>query len=231
MKNRCVSTLPGYFPISPKVASPFTTGIQSLPAADKSQGPVPRLFEKLAKIQTLITSVDFQCSILHHAELLPLRTVLHRLGMMLQSRKCQKTPLQKLTRSTSTVSIMLFIFDIIFGSLEHPELNPASRHDELLRIQQRLISQKLDHEGSFEKAWQVLMVGDEQPSLQLHSRAWPIAETTNILKHLNLTTLDSLSKMLMGFLLPGICGEIGEYGLEKLLQQIHLELDGLSSLS
>lgn len=215
MKHRCVSTFPGYFPTPSKVASPFSNSVQSLPAADKPQGPLPRLFEKLAKLQALITSVDFQCSILHHADLLPLRTVLYRLGMMLQSRKCQKTPLQKLTRSASTVSILLFILDIVFGILEHPELNPVSRHGELRRIQQRLISQRLDQEGSLEKAWQVLMVGDEQPSLQLHSRAWSVAETTNILKHLSLTTLDSLSKMLMGFLLPGICGEVGEYGFEK----------------
>jgi len=222
--------MPGYFSLS-KPASPPSNITRSLLGAVRSENGLPRLFERLARIQAMMVSVGFRCSALNRAEFLPLRTVLYRLGAMLHSRKCQKTGLQKFTRSTSTVSIMLFILDIIFGSLEYPELTPVSRNNELLKMQQHLVSQRLDQEGSFEKVWQVLMIGDNPGSLQLHPRAWSIAETTNILKRLNLTTLDSLSKMLMGFLIPGVCGEIGEYGYEKLMLQIHSELDGLPGLS
>ena len=187
---------------------------------------------KLANIKKLLAAVNFQCTFLNQAEFLPLKVMLYRLGTMLQSRRCQRTPLQKLTKSTSTISILLFILDIIFGSLEDlGDTIPVSRPHELLEVQQRLVSQRLDQEGSFEKAWQVLMVEDEPTILKLHPRAWSIVETTNILKHLNLTTLNSLSKMLMSFLLPGSWGVVGEYGFEKVLSQIHVELEGVPGLS
>lgn len=203
----------------------------SSPVSEKSE-PLSRLFVKLANIKKLLAAVNFQCTFLNQAEFLPLKVMLYRLGTMLQSRRCQRTPLQKLTKSTSTISILLFILDIIFGSLDDlGDTIPVSRPHELLEVQQRLVSQRLDQEGSFEKAWQVLMVEDEPTILKLHPRAWSIAETTNILKHLNLTTLNSLSKMLMSFLLPGSWGVVGEYGFEKVLSQIHVELEGIPGLS
>lgn len=229
--------MPGYFPTPSKLAPPISSSRRSLAAADESQGARSRLLAKLARIKKLLAAVNFQCTFLNQADFLPLKVVLYRLGTMLQSRRCQKTPLQKLTRAASTISILLFILDIMFGSLEDlavvREPSPISRPHELLKVQQRLISQRLDQEGSFEKVWQVLMVQDEPTTttLRLHPRVWPIAETTNILKHLNLTTLNSLSKMLMSFLLPSSGGLVGEYGFEKILSQIRAELEGISSIS
>lgn len=99
-----------------------------------------------------------------------------------------------------------------------------------MSAQTRLVERGIDQEGSFEKAWQVLMTRQESPKLELHSRTWAIAETVNVCKQLHVDVVDSLSRLLLAYFLPATGEPIEAFPYEKVLLQIHVELDGLGDL-
>lgn len=100
-----------------------------------------------------------------------------------------------------------------------------------MKVQKRFVDHDIAQEGSLEKAWQILMTQQETPRLLLHSRTWSIVEMVNVIKHLSFDTVDALSQLLTGYLLPETCEQAEAFRYEKIMLQIHFELDGLAGLS
>lgn len=148
-----------------------------------------------------------------------------------EASRDETTPLRRSLSSTSLVSIFLFIFDIVLGGDDAVLQESRVRRDELMQAQARLMNHNLDKEGSPEKAWQVLMCQAETPHLRLHSRTWPVVETMNVIKQLKGSTIDEISRLLLGWLLPETCERLEKLRYERVVLQIRLELDGLANLS
>ncbi|OQU98273.1 hypothetical protein CLAIMM_04082 [Cladophialophora immunda] len=228
----CVCTLPGYSPIDTRMMAPDVGSNCSLrTVVDPSYRP-SRLFETLAKVQKHVSLRRFQPNILHDVSFSPLRTVLLRLNVMRHALHGQTTPMNRLRKSTSLLSTLLFIFDVFVEVTESTHGGASPRRDPLVAVQKRFVDHRIDKEGSPEKVWQVLMTEQEAPRLQLHPRTWPIVEMVNAIKHLNISTVDALSQLLLGYLLPETCDYAAEdFKCEKTLLQVYFELDGLADLT
>ena len=134
-------------------------------------------------------------------------------------------------RSTALLSILFLVFDILLGGSDKGVQGPKERRKQMMRAQSRLREHNIDQEGSPQRAWQVLMTQAETPNLQLHPRAWSVVEMVNVLKHLSVSTMDSLSQLLLEWVLPETYEHVEEYRYERILLKIHCELDRLARLS
>ncbi|KAK5219908.1 hypothetical protein LTR72_007439 [Exophiala xenobiotica] len=221
----CVGNLPGYSPIDTPVVNGSTPSME--PRSIGSYCSVTRLLDFLAKIQRLASSPYFQPSMLHEKSFVTMKQTLLRL---VQMDTDPKTPLRRLMRSTALVSILLLIFDILLGGSDKGVQGPKERRVQMMQAQDRLREHNIDQEGSPQKAWQVLMTQAETPNLQLHPRAWSVVEMVNVIKHLSMSTMGSLSQLLLEWLLPETCEHAEGFRYERILLKIHYELDGLGSL-
>ncbi|OAG37098.1 hypothetical protein AYO21_08746 [Fonsecaea monophora] len=228
----CVCTLPGYSPIDTRMMEP-DAGRDGAPRAGASTSYRPsRLFETLSKVQKHASLRRFQPNILHEQPFAPLRTVLLRLNVMRLALHDQKTPMNRLRKTTSLISTLLFIFDVFQEATDSAQGGNPIHKDQLLALQQRFVDHQIDKEGSLEKAWHVLMTQQETPQLQLHPRTWSIVEMVNAIKHVNISTIDALSQLLLGYLLPETCDlPVEDFRCEKVLLQVYFELDGLPDLT
>lgn len=226
----CVSTMPGYSRIETRMMESASNDAQSLQSGCDGYYCLSRLFDTLSNIQRNMSSPDSIASILDESAFVTLKKTLLRLNTMRRSFKDQKTPMSRLRKSTALTATLLFIFDVLLGGTDRAHQEARGRRKELLRAQQRLADHRLDEEGSFEKVWSVVMTQQEVP-LRLHPRAWSIVEMANVIKHLNVPTIDALSQLLLGYLLPETRDHgPGTFRYERLLLQIHFELDGLADL-
>jgi hypothetical protein len=185
------------------------------------------LFDILAKIQSLSTSPGLRSGIIHEERFLVLRHLLRRLAGAGHAREDQITPMRRVMNSTSLISVLLFIFDILLGGSPAGLERTGHCRNELLKAQQRLVDHNVDKEGSPQKAWQVLMTETEFPQVKLHPRAWYLVELVNVVKNLTASTIDALSRLLLEYLLPGHFQHFEDPRHDELLLQMHFELDGL----
>ncbi|OCT48189.1 hypothetical protein CLCR_04040 [Cladophialophora carrionii] len=228
----CVSTMPGYWPIDNRTMEQARN--HTRPTQPEADGYyfLTRLFDTLSNIQRQMSSPDSLSSILHEESFSSLRKTLLRLNVERQTLAGETAPIGRLRKSVALAAILLFIFDVLLGGTDRAHQEARGRRKDLLRAQRRLIDHRLDEEGSLEKVWSVLMTQQEEPHLQLHARAWSIVEMVNVIKHLHVPTIDALSQLLFGYLLPeSRVHTTGDYRYERLLVQIHFELDGLADLS
>lgn len=228
----CVSTLPGYSPIDTRMVEPNERNQRPRQSGVDDYYCLTRLFDTLSKIHKNMTSSDSMSSIVDEPTFSHLRRTLLRLNAMKRSLEHQTTPMGRLRKSAALMATLFFVFDVLLGGSDHAHQDRRSRRNELMKAQKRLMDFHLDQEGSFEKAWQVLMTQQETPELRLHPRAWSVVEMVNVIKHLNAGTIDTLSELLMGYLLPETCNQpIEDFRYERMLLQITFELDGLADLS
>jgi hypothetical protein len=228
----CVSTMPGYWPIDNGIIEPAVTNTRPAQSGVDGYHFLTRLFDTLSNIQRQMSAPDSLSSILDEPSFSSLRKTLLRLNMMRRNLRGEKTPLGRLRKLAALTATLLFIFDVLLGGTDCAHQEARDRRKDLLRAQSRLIDHHLEELGSLEKVWSVLMTKQEVPELQLHPRAWPIVEMVNVVKHLNVPTIDALSQLLLGYLLPETREHSrGDYRYERLLVQIHFELDGLADLS
>ncbi|KAK5233075.1 hypothetical protein LTR47_005939 [Exophiala xenobiotica] len=221
----CVGNLPGYSPIDTPVVNGSNPSME--PRSIGSYCSVTRLLDFLAKIQRLASSPYFQPSMLHEKSFVTTKQTLLRL---VQMDTDPKTPLRRLMRSTALVSILLLIFDILLGGSDKGVQGPKERRVQMMQAQDRLREHNIDQEGSPQQAWQVLMTQAETPNLQLHPRSWSVVGMVNVIKHLSMSTMGSLSQLLLEWLLPETCEHAEGFRYERILLKIHYELDGLGSL-
>ncbi|KAJ9614544.1 hypothetical protein H2200_002681 [Cladophialophora chaetospira] len=228
----CISTMPGYSQIDTRMMEPTTGNPRSPQTAVDSYYCLTRLFDTLSNIERHVSSPDSISGILEESAFSSLRRTLLRLNVMRRTLKQQKSPVSRLRKSTTLTVILLFIFGILLGGTNCAHQEARARRIELLQAQKRLVEHHLDEEGSFEKAWSVLMTQQEQPQLRLHPKTWSIVEMANVVKHLSVGTIDALAQLLMGYLLPETREDnIVRFRYERLLLQVHYELDGLADLS
>ncbi|EXJ54602.1 hypothetical protein A1O7_09943 [Cladophialophora yegresii CBS 114405] len=228
----CVSTMPGYWPIDNRTMEQVCNNTR--PTQPQADGYyfLTRLFDTLSKIQRQMSSPDTLSSILNEESFSSLRKTLLRLNVERQTLAEETTPMGRLRKSVALAASLLFIFDVLLGGTDRAHQEARGRRKDLLRAQRRLTDHHLEEEGSLEKVWSVLMTQQEEPRLQLHPRAWSIVEMVNVIKHLHVPTLDALSQLLLGYLLPETRSHsTADYRYERLLIQIHIELDGLADLS
>ncbi|KIX96205.1 uncharacterized protein Z520_07983 [Fonsecaea multimorphosa CBS 102226] len=228
----CVCTLPGYSPVDIRMMAPNVGSNEVLRTSVESSYRPSRLFETLSKIQKHVSRRQFKPNILHEASFSALRTVLLRLDVMQYALHEQRTPMNRLRKSASLVSTLLFMFDVFLEVMDSAHGGAPPHKDQLVAIQKRFVDHRIDKEGSLEKVWQVLMTQQEAPQLQLHPRSWSIVEMVNAIKHLKISTVDALSRLLLGYLLPETCDYADDvFRCEKVLLQVYFELDGLADLT
>ncbi|KAI1626431.1 hypothetical protein EDD37DRAFT_607996 [Exophiala viscosa] len=222
----CTSTLPGYSTIDMRT----TYSSHKERRSTASNSCFARLLDRLTKIQILSTATcgSQPSSFIHEAVFTSLRRTLLRLT---QTSGDQRTPMRRLMRSASSVSILLFIFDILLGGSDTALREPKERRNELMQAQARLIEHNLDKDGSPEKAWQVLLYQADTPHSRLHSRTWSIVEMVNVVKQLKGSTIDAVSRLLLNCLLPETREESEESTYGGIVLQIHHDLDCLANLS
>ncbi|EXJ69485.1 uncharacterized protein A1O5_07521 [Cladophialophora psammophila CBS 110553] len=228
----CICTLPGYSPIDTRMMVPAVSSPGALQTGTDVYYRPARLFDTLSKIQRHMSLPHSQANILHETSFSPLKTLLRRLNAMRHALNQQPTPINRLRKSASLVSTLLFIFDVFLEGPDSAHREVCDPQDQLIAVQRRLVDHGIDKEGSLEKVWQVLMTQQEAPQLQLHPRTWPIVEMVNVIKHLNISTVDALSQLLLGYLLPETCDNaVEDFRYEKIMLQLHFELDGLADLT
>ena len=228
---RCVSTMPGYY-IDPRMLDSASDKVGAYHSGADGYYCLTRLFDTLSKIQRQMSLPDSTSGILDEPLFSPLRKTLLRLHMMRCSLSNETAPISKLRKSAALLSTLLFIFDGLLGGTDRAHQAARDRRNELIRAQTRLVDHHLDEEGSLEKTWQLIMTQQEAPQLQLHPRTWSVVEIVNVVKHVNVATMDALSRLLLGYLLPETCVPSNEeFKYEKILLQIHYELDGLADLT
>lgn len=230
----CVSTLPGYSPIDTRMVESNDRNQRPRQSGVDDYYCLTRLFDTLSKIHKNMIATDSEStsSILDDPVFSYLRRTLSRLYAMKRSLGHQTTPMGRLRKSAALIATLFFIFDVLLGGTDRDHQEARNRRHELMKAQKRLMDFHLDREGSFEKVWQVLMTQQETPELRLHPRAWSVVEMVNVIKHLNAGTIETLSQLLMGYLLPETCNQpIEDFRYERMLLQITFELDGLADLS
>ncbi|KIW09983.1 hypothetical protein PV08_11759 [Exophiala spinifera] len=221
----CVASLPGYWTLDAKMTE--DQSISRARLTPGSQCSLTRLVDFLTRIERLASSTDFQPNILQETSFSLMRRSLLRLVQMPTN---QRTVLKRMMRSTSMLSIMLFTFDVLLGGSKAHIQPLRERQREMMRLQDRLDQHNIDQEGSPQLAWQILMTEKETPHVQLHPRAWPIVEMVNEVKHLSVATIDSMSKLLIEWMFPRDAGHVADFRYERLLLQIHYELDGVAGV-
>lgn len=156
---------------------------------------------------------------------------MYRLIELRNTPRKQTSPTTRLTESASLVSILLFVTLILLqgDGMSYPESRLF--RNELMHVQRRIIDHNIDKEGSLQKAWQILMSHAETPQLQLHPRTWPAVEMVNVVKHLSALTVDAVAELLQRFLLPEAYEHAGDFRYERLMLQVHRELDGCAPAS
>ncbi|OAP55303.1 hypothetical protein AYL99_10276 [Fonsecaea erecta] len=228
----CVCTLPGYSPIDVRMMSPNDGSNMALRKGPESSFCPSRLFETLSKVHVHTSSGHFRPNVLQETSFSALRTVLRRLNAMRRALHGQMTPMSRLRKSTSLVSTLLFIFDVCLEATDSVHGGGSLRTDQLATVQKRFVDHRIDQEGSLEKVWQVLMTQQETPQLRLHPRTWSIVEMVNAIKHLKISTIDALSRLLLGYLLPEVCDYNEDaFRCDKVLLQVYFELEGLADLT
>ena len=161
-----------------------------------------------------------------------LRLTLCRLRAQFTPQSClssEITTTATSTKSTSLLASLLLISSALLSppspkaaATTPPELQAEHRRRQLVKLQRRLLDHALHRAGSAEKTWHVLMTSRETPTLQLHEHAWAVAQTLNVLKHLYIDVLDSLSLLLLDTLL----GETTEDSrFEQTLLRVTAELE------
>ncbi|OAL22218.1 hypothetical protein AYO22_07262 [Fonsecaea multimorphosa] len=221
-----------YSPVDIRMMAPNVGSNEVLRTSVESSYRPSRLFETLSKIQKHVSRRQFKPNILHEASFSALRTVLLRLDVMQYALHEQRTPMNRLRKSASLVSTLLFMFDVFLEVMDSAHGGAPPHKDQLVAIQKRFVDHRIDKEGSLEKVWQVLMTQQEAPQLQLHPRSWSIVEMVNAIKHLKISTVDALSRLLLGYLLPETCDYADDvFRCEKVLLQVYFELDGLADLT
>lgn len=228
----CTSTMPGYSQIDTRIMEETGGDIRPPKAPVDSYYCLTRLFDTLSKIERHMSSPDSISGILDEPAFTALKKALLRLNVTRCRLNEEKSPISRLRKSTTLTATLLFLFDMLLGGTNCAHQEARTRRNELLLAQKRLVEHRLDEEGSSEKTWSVLMSQQEVPELRLHSRSWSIVEMANVIKHLGVGTIDSISQLLLGYLLPEIRDPSSAgFRYERLLLQIHFELDGLADLS
>jgi hypothetical protein len=227
-----LSTMPGYSPVDTRTLDPSFTTALDRPLRPGDYHCLSRMFDTLSIIHQQMSFPDMLASVFDETDFAALKTVLSRLSNMRLFLNEMKTPIGRLRKSAALISTILFIFDILLGGRDRTHRQARFRRVELLQVQQRLMEHHITKEGSFEKAWQVVMTRQEVPTLHLHPRAWAVVEMVNIIKHAQQSTLDALSQLLLGYLLPEIRDSSTEsFRYEKCMMQLHLELDKFGQIA
>ena len=227
----CVSTMPGYSPIDTRIMEPASSKTRPQHTDVDDYYCLSRLLDTLSNIRRRTSSPDALSDVLDDPQFSYLRKTLLRLHVMRHSIPKTDRLMTTLGKAIALASALLFIFDLLLGGIDCVHRDGRGRRNELLRAQERLVEHGVGEEGSFVLVWSVLMTQQEVPTLELHPRAWSTVEMTNVVKHLNVSTIDMVSQLLMGYLLPEARPDATEdYRYERLLVQIHSELDILTDL-